>query len=233
MAKLHNPAPVRVVILRALQLGDLLCALPAWRALRRALPQAHITLVGLPWAAGFVERFGVYLDGFIEFPGLPAFPEQPARLDLFPAFLAEVRRWGYDLALQMQGSGEVSNTLVSLFGARTCAGFYPAGSACPAPTRFLEYPEAEPEVRRLLRLVEFLGFPPQGEELEFPLRPEDQLSLRATLAEAGGGALPAGEYAVFHTSPGGGPTNTGCWRAWTASSCRCPSTWIRLTACMA
>ncbi len=201
MAKLDNSSPGRVVILRALQLGDLLCALPAWRALRRALPQAHITLVGLPWAAGFVERFNAYLDSFIEFPGVPAFPEQPARLHLFPAFLAEVQQWEYDLALQMQGSGLVSNTLVSLFGARESAGFFPAGfypgGHCPDPDRYLQYPEGEPEIRRLLRLVEFLGFPSQGEALEFPLHREDWHSLNAALDEAGR-RLPAGGYAVLH-----------------------------------
>lgn len=199
MVDLKKIAPERIVILRALQLGDLLCAVPAWRALRRALPQAHITLVGLPWARGFVERFDSILDGMIEFPGVPAFPEQEPRLHLFPAFLAEVQSWEFDLALQMQGSGTVSNTLVSLFGARELAGFTPAGWVPPEAGRFLEYPEGEHEIRRLLSLVEFLGFPSQGEELEFPLQAQDWASLRAVLREMGEpGLLQAGGYVCLH-----------------------------------
>ena len=61
--------PRRVLILRALKLGDLLVAVPAFRALRSAWPEAEIVLVGLPWAEALVERFPMYLDGCRAFPG--------------------------------------------------------------------------------------------------------------------------------------------------------------------
>ncbi len=194
--------PERIVILRALQLGDLLCAVPALRALRAALPQAQITLVGLPWARGFVDRFSRYLDRFIEFPGYPGLPEREPLLSQVPAFLEQTQSQGFDLALQMHGSGSIVNPLVVLFGARVNAGYYLPGEYCPDPERFMPYPEGLPEIRRHLRLMEFLGIEPRGEELEFPLRQEDARELRRV--EQAAQLLP-GEYVCVH--PGARASN--------------------------
>ncbi len=170
----------RIAIVRSLPgLGDLLCAVPAWRALRRALPQAEITLVGLPWAQSFVERFSHYLDNFLEFPGYPGIPEVTPRLHQLPAFFTNAQQTGFDLALQMHGNGIISNPFTVLLGARVNAGFYLPDQYCPDVKSFLPYPEGEPEVWRHLRLMEFLGVPLQGEALEFPLREQDFSTLYA------------------------------------------------------
>jgi ADP-heptose:LPS heptosyltransferase len=172
--------PGRVAILRALQLGDLLCAVPALRAVRAALPESEIVLIGLPWARAFVGRYAGYLDGFREFPGWPGLPEQPPRWDRIPAFLAAMQTEQFDLILQLHGSGSLTNPLAALLGARRTAGFCTQNGYRPDPDLFLSYPDEGLEVRRLLKLVEFLGMPSQGEYLEFPVYDSDRKALART-----------------------------------------------------
>jgi ADP-heptose:LPS heptosyltransferase len=166
-------------VLRGLALGDMLCAVPALRALRAALPKTHIVLIGLPWAREFVGRYGNYLNGFLEFPGFPGLKERIPNLGQIPGFLRTAQQARFDLAIQMHGSGILTNSVTALLGARQMAGFYQPGHWCPDSERFLLYPDQEPEVRRPLRLLEFLGIPLCGEALEFPVGEADHESLRA------------------------------------------------------
>ncbi len=192
LSRLDRP---RVAVLRALKLGDLLCAVPALRALRSGLPRAEIVLVGLPWARALVERYPHYLDGFREFPGYPGLPERPVDVERVPAFLAEMQSERFDLALQLHGSGSFVNSLVALWGARHMAGFFVPGDYCPDAETFLSYPDEGLEVRRLNKLVQFLGFPDAGEELEFPLGEADFQAMRA-IPEAS--ALAGRSYVCLH-----------------------------------
>jgi ADP-heptose:LPS heptosyltransferase len=194
-ARRPRVVPVRrIAVLRALQLGDLLCVVPALRALRAAQPHAHITLIGLPWAAGFVQRFSKYLDDHLAFPGMPGMPEQPACVDALPAFIAAAREQRFDLALQLHGSGILTNPLLQQLGAACNAGFYMPSHDCPDQERFLPWIEEEHEVLRALRLMQFLGMEAQGEALEFPLFDTDYQALRNCC-----GVLPApGTYACIH-----------------------------------
>jgi ADP-heptose:LPS heptosyltransferase len=195
MGHLFKKAPHTIVILRALQLGDLLCSVPAFRALRAAFPKAHIALLGLPWAGAFVRRFPRYLDEFIEFPGWPGLPEQEPQLAQIPHFLEKMQARRFDLSLQMQGSGSITNSLVALFGARHSAGFYLPDQYRPNERFFTPYPQGEHEIRIFLRLMEFLGIPPQGEELEFPVTEEEQQTFELIQASYG---LEPGRYICLH-----------------------------------
>lgn len=187
--------PQRVAVLRALKLGDLLCAVPALRALRTAWPEAEIIFIGLPWAQIFVERYGDYVDGFRVFPGYPGLPEQEPDIARIPAFLREMQAERFDLAIQLHGSGPFVNPLLMLMGARRSAGFYLPGDYCPDAELFCPWPERGREVRRLLRLMEFLGLPARDEHLDFPVRAEDFLALEAL---EGAEALRPGEYVCLH-----------------------------------
>jgi ADP-heptose:LPS heptosyltransferase len=192
---LFSSAPNTIAIFRALQLGDLLCTVPTFRALRAGFPHARIDLIGLPWAGAFTARFSHYLDDFIEFPGWPGLPEQAPRIERIPPFLAEMQRRQYDLILQMQGDGSITNPLVSLFGARKAAGYARPGSYRPNPDTFFTYPRSESEIRVFLRLVEMLGVPPQGEHLEFPVSEEEQRAFKRFLDQ---NSLAPEGYACLH-----------------------------------
>jgi len=186
----------QIAILRALQLGDLLCAVPALRALRRARPDATITLIGLPWAGDFVRRMP-YVDDFMAFPGYPGLPEQPLDFARLEAFLANARARHFDLAIQLHGNGTLTNPLIAMLGAERCAGFFPPGHPCPDPATFLPWPEDLPEIRRLLALTRHLGMPDCGETLELPILPEEQQAFSELLA-----GLPIGKQGYVCIHPG-------------------------------
>lgn len=194
----------KLAVFRALQLGDMLCAVPALRALRTSLPHTHITLVGLPWARQFAGRFHCYIDDFVAFPGHPAFPEQPVREEGLADFYQAMHAREFDLALQMHGSGEISNQIVGAFGACAIAG-HVAGSAGVDPACFLAYPDSGAEPLRLLRLAQFLGAQAAGTHLEFPVTEQDETELRESGVAAG---LVPGNYICIH--PGARLRNK-CW----------------------
>ena len=186
----------RIAIFRALQLGDMLCMTPALRALRSAQPDSHITLIGLPWAREFVQRLSALVDDFVAFPGLPGFPEQTPDPAAMPGFIAAMRARRFDLLLQMHGSGERSNALLAQFDAHSVAGFCPADATANAadPRLFLRWDEHQNEVLRLLAIVQHLGMPACGQQLEFPLTQADFDDLR----RAAPGLAPAGTYLCLH-----------------------------------
>jgi ADP-heptose:LPS heptosyltransferase len=140
----------RVALFRALFLGDLICALPSWRALRERFPGAEITLIGLPWAEEFAARTGL-IDHFAPFPGYQGIQEVPYEPGRTAAFLREARAEPYDLAIQMHGSGQVSNGFVADLGARVSLGYRAAEDG--RLTVSLPYRQEEHEAARWLRLV--------------------------------------------------------------------------------
>lgn len=184
----------RICVLRPLQLGDLICATPALRALRHGFPQAHIDLIGLPWAREFVDRCSHLVDGFIAFPGYPGLPEREPDLRRLPGFFADVQSLEYDLAVQLHGSGGITNPITAMLGARRMACFVKHGDWRPEQALAIPYPEDRHEVHRLLALVEALGAPGEGDEVEFPVTHGDRLELAMALE---GRDLPQ-PFAVVH-----------------------------------
>jgi ADP-heptose:LPS heptosyltransferase len=185
MTELIEGPPQRIAVFRALMVGDLLCAVPALRALKAAFPDAELTMIGLPWARNQASRLPCS-DEFIEFPGHPGLPETACDVRALPDFLGRVQARRFDLALQLHGSGEIVNPLVSTFGARQMAGFHAPGAWVPDEDAglFCRWPEQGHEIERLLALIDHLGLPRRGTHLEFPIDDANREALRALWPDA-------------------------------------------------
>ncbi|SRR5579883_504122 len=196
----------RVAVMRSLSgLGDLLCIIPALRSLRVALPQAEIVMIGLPQVAELLKRFNHYVNRLLIFPGYPGLPEQTPQLEQIAPFLTVAQSQQFDLAIQMQGNGVITNPITVLLGARSNAGFYLPSGYCPDPNQFLPYQAYESEVQRYLRLMDFLGMRSQGDALEFPLLEADYQAFNAMAAVVG---LQYGRYVCVHP---GASVAQRCW----------------------
>jgi ADP-heptose:LPS heptosyltransferase len=171
-----------------------LVAVPAFRAMRRAWPDARIELIGLPWAAALVDRLPGYVDRVVEFPGWPGIPERPLDAARVVAFLAASNADPPDLAIQLHGSGVATNAFVALLGAPRTAGQVLLGGFAPGGGTFVPFDERRSELRNALTVVEALGVEPAGEQLEVMVLERD----REEAASGPAGRLPRGEYALVH-----------------------------------
>lgn len=185
----------RIAIVRALYLGDMLCIIPAVRALRAACPNALITLIGLPWEKYFVERFQHYFDAFMEFPGWPGLPEQEVKPERIVAFLRDMQLQRFDLVLQMQGNGSLTNSMCVLFHARYTAGLRLAGEYAPDEKFFPVSDDTEHEILRFLKITDALGIPRQGTALEFPILAKEYSSYSHVSEQL---KLQPGKYICIH-----------------------------------
>ena len=165
--------PRRIAIFRALQLGDLIQAIPAIRAIRAGFPDAEITLIGLPWAKSFIERFHHYIDRFVEFVGFPGITEVEVIPERIAGFIEEQRAYDYDIAIQMHGSGRASNRFILALGAKMTVGYY-TGLYPEQLTLEAPYPNNQPEVYRNLGLAKLLNCQNYDLRLEFPICDQDR-----------------------------------------------------------
>lgn len=173
----------KVAVVRASRIGDFICATPALRALRHALPRAEITLIALPFIEPLAAR-SPDIDRFVTFPGFPGIADQFFDARDAVAFFREMQAQSFDLALQLHGSGAYANTFTLLLGAHWTAGFVRSpdyhdrlDAALPMPADTLREP------RRWQSLTTFLGCDASDDtDIAFPLWPDDRASAAALLS---------------------------------------------------
>ncbi len=175
----------RILVVRALQLGDLLCAVPALRALRRWAPDAHITLCGLPWSREFVNRYAHLVDDHCEFRDTRHSRSSMQRYPL--AAVARAVAGEFDLVVQLHGSGTYINDFVRTLNAAETAGFHPSDQPSLALDYGCAWPESGHEIQRLKQVVLQLGAPDCGDELELPITDEEQRQAGELLKQQGHG----------------------------------------------
>jgi ADP-heptose:LPS heptosyltransferase len=183
MEKLRTIKPKKIAIFRALQLGDMMCIIPSIRALKHSFPESEITLIGLPWAESFAKRFNKYFSSFIQFPGYPGLPEQPHTTKNIISFIEKMNEEKFDLIIQMQGNGSIVNPFIALLGSHYKAGYYKEDNYCPDSNFFMPYPEGISEIERHIQLMNSLGIPSQGHELEFPISIQEEKAFELLLCK--------------------------------------------------
>jgi ADP-heptose:LPS heptosyltransferase len=188
----------RIAVVRALPgVGDLLCAVPALRAVRGAHPTAHVTLVGLPTAGWFVDRFPHLVDDLLPVCGVPGLPEVVPDPLAAMEFYATAQACRFDLALQLHGSGVVTNPLTAMLGARRMVATYVDAQWCP-PGVVVSHPAADHEILRLLAVTTAAGCPPAGGDIDLPVHPEERAEARALVGDVTDGLGDPCPYACLH-----------------------------------
>ncbi|MDR5700591.1 glycosyltransferase family 9 protein [Agromyces aerolatus] len=159
----HDPRPV-MLVLRALKLGDLLVAVPALRALRRAHPGHRIVLATTGWLRPVVELVEA-VDELAPTPGL----SQPI----------DVAGREIDLAVNLHGRGpESADLLTALHPHRLIAHHPDAADGPPWVDGMLER-------ERWARLVRAFGVEADADEVGIAVPAHRPVCTRAAVVHVG------------------------------------------------
>ncbi|MCK2213867.1 glycosyltransferase family 9 protein [Actinomadura sp. ATCC 31491] len=152
------PGVERIVVLRANAIGDYLLAVPALEALKAAYPDAKLTLLGLPWHAGFLAQRPGPVDEVIALPPVTGVSVAEDGHAAPPGLFEGLRERAFDLAVQLHGGGRYSNPFVRRLGARVTAGLRTPDAE--ELDRWMPYAGYHHEALRLLQAVELVGAAP-------------------------------------------------------------------------
>lgn len=178
--------PLRIAVLRANGIGDFVFALPALAALRAAVPDAEIVLLGTPMhrellrdRPGPVDRVEVLPP----VPGVTCPPDAAGDPSAVEATVERLRHERFDVALQLHGGGRYSNGFLRRLHATLTVGMR-TPDADPLDLE-LPYVYYQPEVMRYLEVVSLLGVPATDPTPHFPVIDADRAELDRLLPDAG------------------------------------------------
>ncbi|MEW9872051.1 glycosyltransferase family 9 protein [Arthrobacter sp. HS15c] len=198
----------RIAVLRGGGLGDLMFALPAVTALKKAYPGSTVTLLGTPLHGSLLAEVRSPVDDFMVLPfaeGVRPGTEDVAAVD---RFFLDARARAFDLAVQLHGGGRFSNPFLLRLQAR-----HTVGSATPDAVpleRTLPYAYYQHEPMRALEVAGLAGALPAA--LEARLQPQERFVAQLP-AKLGAALAPVGEpLLVIH--PGASDPR----RRWPAAS---------------
>lgn len=190
------PGVSRIAVLRGGGLGDLMFALPAVTALKKAYPGSTVTLLGTPLHESLLAEVLSPVDDVMVLPfaeGVRPGAEDASAVDHF--FLG-ARARKFDLAVQLHGGGSYSNPFLLRLQAR-----HTVGSATPDAVpleRSLPYSYYQHEPMRALEVAGLAGAMPAV--LEAQLQPQARFA--AQLPAVLGAALPPEGTPLLVIHPG-------------------------------
>lgn len=204
----HSP---KILIVRLGAIGDVIHTLPALAALRRSLPDAHLSWAVERGGAAKILHGNPYLDELIELDlrGWRKNWKDSETRTAIRASLSKLRQAKFDLVLDFQGLLK-SSAVAWLAGVPRRIGFAKDALREPASrwlmTEQVTADDADHVIKKNLRLVEHLGCDVSG-KFEFPIRLEtDDEQFAAEQIEKNDGALailnPGGGWPtkLWHTS---------------------------------
>lgn len=175
--------PKNILIYKIGNIGDIVCAIPSFIAVRRAYPNAHITLLTSPGKRGSLGAkeliMGVwYLDKMKVY-----YSDEIDSLSKKNEFLKNLREENYDLFIQLPDDLVNFRTLLrnmifaKLVGAKAAFGFKIRTVHLFKKTQ-VDYFFRKTEVESLLGLLKENGISAQKVEFDFPVSEEQKLRVK-------------------------------------------------------
>lgn len=155
-----------LVVLRAIKLGDLLVAVPALHAIRRAFPDHRITLATTAWLAPVVELVPD-VDVHLAQHGLDHPIAAPAGT--------------VDVAVNLHGAGPESSDLVAALGARLVLGHADPSNGFDGPP----WPEGVHERERFTRMLEWHGIAADPDDVGIARPAAEPVAVGAAVVHVG------------------------------------------------